>query len=179
MGRINSKNKGNKNERDLAKSMKAWTGFDFERVPSSGGLRWKRTTDTVGDITCTDNRHKGAFPFCIETKFHSDINFQHLLLDVSKVKILEFWDQAKSDAKRSGKIPLLFMRYNRMPKYVWFFVLSLDFYLRIKKHLPINHEKLSYRNKTDKIIILNSGSIFNSEYKQILKTIRNGKVKKS
>lgn len=35
--KINSRAKGSKNERELAKLFKDWTGKEFARTPSSGG----------------------------------------------------------------------------------------------------------------------------------------------
>lgn len=124
MGKINSKAKGSKNERDVCKWWKDWTGFDFSRVPSSGGLRWSRTTDTTGDIICSDSKHFLRFPFSIECKSYKDINFEHILLGNKNVKILEFWQQACEDAQRGNKLPILMMRYNGMKKGDYFFVVS-------------------------------------------------------
>lgn len=38
---INSNRKGKVNELDLCKALTKWVGFEFNRVPASGGLRWK------------------------------------------------------------------------------------------------------------------------------------------
>lgn len=171
MSRINSKNKGNKNERDLCKAMKTWSSFEFSRVPQSGGLRWRKTENTTGDLICSDDRHKQKFKLSIETKFHTEINFQHLLLPNGKNKILEFWEQAKSDAKRGNKIPILFMRYNGMPKLTWFTVISSESYSNIREFFP-KHVRLIFRNKDgEKLVLLNSSVLFESDYKQIHKAI--------
>lgn len=42
MARINSKNKGSRFERTICKWFQDWTGYEFNRVPASGGLRWKK-----------------------------------------------------------------------------------------------------------------------------------------
>lgn len=124
MGRINSKAKGSKNERDICKWWKEWTGYDFGRVPSSGGLRWSRTTDTTGDIICTDQKHFLRFPFSIECKNYKEINFEHILLGNKNAKIAQFWQQAVEDAQRGNKIPILMMRYNGMKKNEYFFAVE-------------------------------------------------------
>lgn len=126
MGRINSRAKGSKNERDVCKWWELWTGYEFARVPSSGGLRWGRTTDTTGDIICSDKKHFLRFPFSIECKNYKDINFEHILLGNKNVKILEFWKQACEDGERGGKLPILMMRYNGMKKGDYFFVVSSE-----------------------------------------------------
>jgi len=127
MARINSKAKGSKNERDTCKWWKDWTGYEFSRVPSSGGLRWSRTTDTTGDIICSDNKHYLRFPFSIECKNYKEINFEHILLGTKGAKVLQFWNQALEDAERGNKLPILMMRYNGMKKGDYFFVVDEQF----------------------------------------------------
>ena len=122
--RINSKAKGSKNERDICKWWEEWTGYDFSRVPSSGGLRWQRTLDTTGDILCSDKKHCLKFPFSIECKSYKEIKFEHVLLGNKSCDVLKFWEQASEDAKRGEKQPILMMRYNSMPKNEYFFVVS-------------------------------------------------------
>ena len=126
MGKINSRTKGSKNERDIAKWWKSWTGFEFTRTPSSGGLRWKKTDNISADIVCSDDKHSRRFPFSIECKSYKDINFEHILLGNKKCKVLEFWDQASNDAARSNKIPILMMRYNGMHKDEYFFTVDKE-----------------------------------------------------
>lgn len=107
---INSREKGVKNERELAKKLQEWTGQPFARIPSSGGLRWKNDSRTVGDLIPEDETF--VFPFCIETKHYAKAN-----LDISKKsKISGAWEQAARDALRANKIPLLFYRINGMAK---------------------------------------------------------------
>lgn len=52
--RINSKKKGNRLELAVTQFMKEWTGYEFSRVPQSGGLRWQNRTSIAGDVICTD-----------------------------------------------------------------------------------------------------------------------------
>ena len=168
---INSKKKGSKNERDVCKWWKTWTGYEFSRVPSSGGLRWARTSDTTGDIICSDNKHFIRFPFSIEVKSYKDINFEHLLLDLKRVKILEFWSQALSDAERSNKLPVLMMRYNNMKKGEYFFVIKPVIYGIFRQ----SYKDLSYIEvKTDKVnlIILKASEVLKVNYKQVYKDLR-------
>jgi len=171
---INSKNKGNKNERELCKFWSSWTGYEFARVPASGGLRWKKTDNTTGDILCSDDKHSKRFQFSIETKFHQDIKFEHTLLGVKGVKIDEFWEQALSDSVRAKRIPILFMRYNGMPKLTWFVALEYSLYISLRKLLPRNHNLLRYKN-SDKgfdIAIINSNTLSQSTYGEVFKKIK-------
>lgn len=124
---INSRNKGSRAERNVAKLFEAWTGRTFAKTPSSGGLQWK-TTNSKGDIVCTKEGH--FFPFCIEVKFHSDIRFEHFMLDFKGKKsnqIHDWWAQCSRDAKIAKKVPMLLMRYNGMPADLYFVVFDEAF----------------------------------------------------
>jgi hypothetical protein len=123
MTKINSKKKGSKNERSLCKWFQEWTGYEFSRTPSSGGLRWRKTDNIASDLVCSDERHSRKFPFSVETKDYKDINFEHLLLNKKSCKIKEFLKQAIGDGIRAKKIPLLFMRYNGMTKDEYFIII--------------------------------------------------------
>lgn len=117
--RKNSRNKGSRFERSVAKAWESWTGYKFSRTPGSGG--WAKAKDAVGDLVCTDEKHSRRFPFSIECKSYQDIKFEHLLLGNKTCKIHDFWDQASRDANKINKLPILIMRYNSMPKDEAFF----------------------------------------------------------
>lgn len=170
--KINSRNKGSKAERIAAKLMAKWTKKEFARTPSSGGLNWK-TSMAKGDIVCSSEGH--YFPFCIEVKHHREINFEHLLVPgIKNIKILEFWEQCKRDALRANKFPLLFMRYDGLPKEFFFVVMALnhvvDLGLNIDKKLTSNDHGL---------VIFTMGTLLSNEYKPLrlkAKTyLKNGK----
>jgi Holliday junction resolvase len=160
---VNSRSKGSKNERKIAHILKEWSGYEFTRTPSSGGLRWQKTNNTAGDIVCTDEFHR--FPFCIEGKSYKEINFEHLIY-LPKNNILEFWAQATADAERAKKLPLLFMRYNGLPKDFYFVVMRYDHFLRMRKVLNLNYNYFRY-NKS--FVILHSSVLLTSKYKKIYK----------
>lgn len=167
---INSRSKGCKNERKAAKLIEVWTNKKFARTPSSGGLNWK-TSNTRGDIVCTTEGH--YFPFCVEVKAHREINFAELLMPQKKgVKIQEFWDQATRDAEKCNKIPLLLMRYNRMPSDLFFAAIPKKTWLVIKKHIP-KGVTLTWAAPGGDIVICPSTLFFNSNYKQIKKSLKN------
>lgn len=111
---INSKRKGNDNEHNLARALTEWTGIKFGRVPSSGGLRWEGESRFIGDVVPQDETVN--FPFTIETKSYKKLILQNGKF--SKV-ILKFWAQCLEDCKRSGKLPMLIVRENGMPKDEW------------------------------------------------------------
>lgn len=123
MAKINSKAKGARGERDLCKWWKEWTGYEFSRVPASGGLRWKKTDNITSDVICTDEKHSRRFPLSIECKNYNGISFNDILKG-NKSDVLKFWEQAKGDADRGKKLPILFMRENGMHKGVYFVVVN-------------------------------------------------------
>ncbi len=121
---INSKKKGDKNERTAAKWLSEWTGVPFTRVPRSGGLRWKNTANVCGDVVCEDQDFK--FPFVVETKHLKRITFTKYLRGNSR--IYSIFEQVKEDAQRADKLPLMILRKDGMPAgtYVVFFTFTLS-----------------------------------------------------
>lgn len=131
---VNGKKKGNKAENLLCQVLKDWSGLDFRRVPQSGGLRGHVMEYTVGDIICVDRKMPNkVFPFSIECKSYNMIDFSTLIPrpnaksrtgEYVNCEIDKFWDQAESDALRGKKLPILFMRFNNMPKTMFFVVID-------------------------------------------------------
>lgn len=172
---MNSKKKGNKGERVLCKWWTQWTNMEFSRVPASGGLRWKSTHATSGDIICTERPHDRRFLFSIESKNYKDINFEHLILGNKKVKILEFWEQTKEDASRANKIPILFMRYNGMPKNIYFVIVSINLWREIlifKDGKPNSNIYFTVYNKGETFVIFNSNELLDVNYIKLHKTLK-------
>ena len=163
----NSKKKGNRAERDVAKWWELWTGFEFGRVPASGALRWKKTDNITSDVICTDDKHSRRFPFSIEVKNYKDINFSHLLLNLKSCKIHDFWKQANDDANRGNKIPILMMRYNGMPKSEYFFIVSEE--VSNILNIPKEENLMIVRSKGIVIHIYMSTSVMATNYSDIYK----------
>lgn len=120
----NSKRKGSKFELKVSKWFTQWTGYTFNRTPQSGA--WHSNKDAASDITCVDEKHAHRCKISVECKSYKDIRFEHLLLSNQrkKCKILDFWNQALEDARRSKRVPILCMRYNSMPAEEFFFVVD-------------------------------------------------------
>lgn len=177
----NGKRKGNKAERELCKWWKEWTGLEFTRIPASGGLRWKTFANaTSGDLICADERHGRRFQFSIESKSYKDINFEHLILGNKKVKILEFWSQAKEDAQRASKVPILFMRYNGMNKNTYFIVMEYRVYDLIHASIIFNYPRFEVKGP-EPMVIMNSNDLLKVDYLQLhksLKSFKNGQKEK-
>lgn len=144
---VNSKKKGSKFERTVAKWFESWTGYRFERNRAGSGA-WHTNKDLTSDITCTDEKHAHRCKISIECKCYKDIKFEHMLLGNKNCDIIRFWDQATEDAKRGHKVPILCMRYNSMPSNEFFFVVGKGLYQAL-----INKDMLS----TPYMVISTSG----------------------
>ena len=169
----NGKKKGNKGEREVANWFKKWTGYDFTRIPASGGLRWKNVKDTVGDIICTDDKHSGRFPFSVESKKYKEIEILPCIIG-QKANTLTFWEQAKDDGDRGGKEPILFMRYNNMKRNTYFVVVNEDIGKWILKHLnhKIDNYIMKLTSNEQKFYLMSSELLMKVDYKEIYKFIR-------
>ena len=178
---INGKRKGNKSERELAKWWQGWSGIEFSRVPQSGGLRWQKTDDIAGDIIPTDKKGTRRFPFSIESKSYKDLRFEHIILGNKNVKILEFWEQAKSDALRSIKYPILFLRYNGMKKSTWFVMLRYEEFKFNSNIDKIEYPYFDLYIEKERVIIMNSNDLLKTDYQTFIKKLkikRNGEKRK-
>lgn len=161
----NSRQKGNKAERKAAQLFKTWTKRDFARTPSSGGLQWK-TTNSKGDIVCTKEGH--YFPFCIEVKNYKFINFNELILPDKKNKdLLIFWAQAKRDAEKAKKIPLLLFRYNGLPSEFFFIIIPCAFYRKIRAHIESTTNCFKFYADAENLMIVHPNILFNTNYNLI------------
>lgn len=118
--RINSKKKGDSNERVAAKWLTDWVGVKFTRVPSSGGLRWTNTVNACGDIVCEDGDFD--FLFSVETKHLKNLSIAPTLRVNSK--IFTIWNQAVTDAIRANKFPMCLLRSNGMASGTYYVIIS-------------------------------------------------------
>ena len=173
---INSRNKGSKNERDVAKLFQKWTGYEFARTPQSGGLHWKKA-HTTGDIVCIDELHGFRFAFSIECKFHSEIELLHLIdgsIGKKTNKVLEFWKQCQRDATVAKKLPVLFMRKNGMKSDMHFVAFSTDFFALILMNIttPFKHGIIHCNVDGYQFTFINSLDLFEQDYKTFHRTAK-------
>jgi len=163
MGHINSRRKGAKAERVAAKMLQDWTGRTFSKTPASGGLQWKKS-NVAGDVVCTKEGH--YFPFCVEVKARAKVDFNQLMqMNLKHTDILEFWTQAKRDAARVNKVPIVMMRYNGLPKEFYFIILGNSFVkeLLLKWPEPYMH----FVSETNNLWIFRSTEFFKLPYKEL------------
>jgi len=171
--RINSRTKGSRAERNFAKMVAKWTGKEFSRTPSSGGLQWK-ASNSKGDIVCTTEGH--FFPFCIECKNHHEIDFNEFIGGrKNKPKVLEFWEQCTRDASKAGKIPLLAMHYRGLAKSEWIIAVTQNTFLHILGADELDHVRVRTKDFPEILILLNSSDFITLNYRKIHKHIKNNK----
>ena len=132
--RKNSKNKGKRGELALVKLFnKRFSTQEFSRVVGSGN-RWSHVAyaknDYIGDIVCPDN-----FRFSVECKFgYPDIEL-YKALDGGDKQLDGFLQQAKDDALRTNKSPLLCWKKDRRPFLAFVFMRqSLEDQFDIRLH---------------------------------------------
>lgn len=165
--KVDGNRKGGKNERELCKALSAWTGFEFNRVPKSGALRWKNAEGIVGDVVPEDK----SFPFTIETKFYKNFEIKDNLR--SNSIIFTFWEQAQTDANRyfesTGKTvhPLLFVRKNDMGANWWVFCRPTVYQAFLKEGLKDPDGIGAAAANKPLLYGVHSSNIFALDYKKI------------
>lgn len=169
---VNGKKKGNKGELMVAKWFQAWTGLEFQRVPQSGGLRWANAQNIAGDIICADQKHNRFFQLCVESKFYEDLDWDKLFRN-KKSDIQRFWEQAKGDAKRAEKIPILFMRKNNMDKGMFYVGVDYNVYELFRDDTDFEYPVLEINLPTGEcLVIVNSFDMEKVEYKPFHKQLK-------
>lgn len=118
------KQKGAQFERDVCVMLSKWVTDGqredvFWRSAMSGGRatvghkRGKQHSSQVGDISCIHPAgHRFCEGFAPECKFYANLDYQGLI--TGKGKLLTFWNEINTQAKRYKKHPFLIARQNRM-----------------------------------------------------------------
>lgn len=109
----NSKKKGDKFERKIAKILGDWWGVKFNRTPQSGGASWASSNNAVGDIL--PPAHAG-FPLVIECKHREEWTMDNVLLNNREPHT--WWAQVIGDSSTVNKAPCLIFTRNRGSIYV-------------------------------------------------------------
>ena len=115
--RINSKEKGNRAERELTKKFAKWWDSKFYRTPGSGsfatrGYSLPEGVDLSGDVVTTDK----DFPFCVESKNFEGWNLEQLLTS-PKCELKSHWQQTVRESP-DNKLPLLVFTRNYQPHFI-------------------------------------------------------------
>ncbi len=113
-----SRDKGASFERKVSKLLTDWWGLTFRRVPLSGGYD---KSLVVGDLWITDERATiedvKKFPFSIEAKNREEWEWNGIFGYGNKA-LFSYWKQAKMDAAKQSKIPLLIFKKNLTPIFI-------------------------------------------------------------
>lgn len=162
---INSKKKGNKAERVVAKLFTEWTGIKFYRTPASGGLHWHKRPDVTGDLTS-----ETPVPFTVEVKSRKEVDMDFFK---DSIDIFKFWEQAIGDAQEVNKVPILMFRYNGLSKDLYYVVISLSLFNKVLKSGCKYDSYIKIVKGTDyKIAILTSTEFFKVKYSQFETLLR-------
>lgn len=174
------KQKGNENERNLAKWFERWTGEKFARVPASGGLRWQNKDSVVGDVVTQDETF--YFPFTIETKHVQNAGIVKGKTEITaKYNLFQYWQQAETDTARLNtsegkptKVTLLLVRQNRMPKDTWYFFVDRKLKSILRRlglefaHYATKASTTIFAAKSDEVLKIDFKK-FRCEVQQLLK----------
>lgn len=96
--RINSRKKGNRSEAEVCKLLSEYFPGKFER----------RTMGIAGaDVICSDDK----FPYATEVKHQKTVKAIHLFIGFWRLR--EWWEQARNQAGRVNKLPLLVAKVDR------------------------------------------------------------------
>jgi len=120
-----SKNKGNTFEREVAKFLSQLYSESFQRISSSGSYIGGK--NTVRKETLTEGQirsHKGDIvppdswkKFNAEAKSYAEFPF-HSLLHNKPIPLLEKWIDQTVEVADEGDINIIFMKFNRLGRYV-------------------------------------------------------------
>ena len=106
---INSKQKGNSHERNVAKLLSQWSGSKFMRTPMSGAIHNFQDKRVVSDIVAPLSL--GNWPFSIECK-NTENSWEFNTLIEQTAVFWKQWQQCVDDANREGSAPMLVFTKN-------------------------------------------------------------------
>ncbi len=101
--------KGSTFEYKLRDIMRAHTGWQWERVPGSGGLL--ASQGLKGDIWCPALNPN--IKYCIEAKHYKEDTINCNLLNPTVSQLEKFWSQTVREAGEVNKEPILIFRKDR------------------------------------------------------------------
>ena len=117
----NSKQKGNRGEREVVKLLKEyWDSKDFMKSPESGAMSTMMEGRAPADIVARlagDILGPADFPFCVESKLYKEIDLWGIIRNPRASDIGKWWVQCSEDADRVGKVPLLTFREDRKKRF--------------------------------------------------------------
>ena len=107
---VDSRAKGARGEYLVRDMLREFTGYQFERVPSSGALDYLK-----GDLYVPHQKNR----FCIEVKNYAESPLTDKIFTQQKTNnLIRWWIKLVEQAEGGNQEPLLFFKYNRSPVFV-------------------------------------------------------------
>ena len=107
---VDSRAKGARGEYLVRDMLRDFTGYQFERVPSSGALEYLK-----GDLYVPHAKNR----FCIEVKNYESSPLSDKMFTAPRTNnLIKWWKKLEQQAIQGDQEPLLFFKYNRSPVFV-------------------------------------------------------------
>jgi len=107
---VDSRAKGARGEYLVRDMLREFTGYQFERVPSSGALDYLK-----GDLYVPHQKNR----FCIEVKNYAESPLTDKIFTQQKTNnLIRWWTKLVEQAEGGNQEPLLFFKYNRSKVFV-------------------------------------------------------------
>ena len=107
---VDSRAKGARGEYLVRDMLRNATGFQFERVPSSGALEYLK-----GDLYEPHAKNR----YCIEVKNYESSPLSDKIFTAPKTNNLIKWlRKVEQQAEQGNQLPMLFFKYNRSPVFI-------------------------------------------------------------
>ncbi len=104
---VDPRAKGARAETLIRDQLRALTGLNWERVPSSGALDPKH--GLKGDLYVPNEKNL----YCVEVKHYIDDHLTSKMLTDKNPQFIEWWEQAVRQGNQIDKIPLLLFKFDR------------------------------------------------------------------
>ena len=141
---VDSRAKGARGEYLVRDMLREHTGYQFERVPSSGALEYLK-----GDLYVPHAKNR----YCIEVKNYADSPLTDKIFTAPKTNnLIQWWKKLERQAERGNQLPMLFFKYNRSPVFIvtqrepgypeYMYISLLDCYVSLAEEW-LTMEKLS------------------------------------
>lgn len=103
-----SKAKGSRAEAAVCKVLRAYTGWNWERIPLSGALDAKH--GLKGDVYVP----KELMKYCVEVKHYKDDHLTSKMLTGKNPQVQEWWNQTvREQLENEAAYPLLIFKFDR------------------------------------------------------------------
>ena len=107
---VDSRAKGARGEYLVRDMLREHTGYQFERVPSSGALEYLK-----GDLYVPHAKNR----YCIEVKNYESSPLSDKIFTAPKTNnLIKWWKKLLVQAEGGNQLPMLFFKYNRSKVFI-------------------------------------------------------------